>query len=66
MGYLTYADKFMLVNYLALLTALAATVTLMLLARSGREGSVHRVNVLFLIVTPSFWVVLQVINGVTR
>lgn len=66
LGYLTYADKFMIVNYLALLTALVATVAVMLLTRAGKEGSVARVHTIFLITTPSAWIALQVINGVLR
>ena len=66
LGYLTYADQFMLANYAALLAALTATVTLMFLARSGREASVAAVHRFFLIATPTSWVALQVVIGLMR
>jgi hypothetical protein len=56
-GYLTYADKYMLVNYAGLLGALGVTVSLFLLEK--KEAVANRVHRVGRVAVPVTWAALQ-------
>jgi hypothetical protein len=57
-GYLTYADKFMLVLYLVLGATLAVTVSQMMLIQAKKETFVHKLHAISRWLVPAAWVVL--------
>jgi hypothetical protein len=68
LGYLTLADKFMIVNYIGLIAALVATVVLLMMSATGdkqarRALTVHRFTATLI---PSVWLVGQVLVFVGR
>lgn len=65
-GYLTYADKFMVINYVANLMAVVSTVWLMFLTEGKKEIQARRVFRSALVFTPAIWLVLQISNGIFR
>ncbi len=65
-GYLTYADKFMVINYVANVLALGSTVWLMFLTERKKDATAKRVYNSALILTPALWLILQILNGVFR
>ena len=58
-GYLTYADKFMIANYVGAIGSLVATVTLIVLFDRSREACGIRVHKLSRILVPGLWLTLQ-------
>ncbi|MBI3743746.1 MAG: hypothetical protein HY261_05590 [Chloroflexi bacterium] len=58
-GSLTYADKFMIVNYVGLVGALAATVAILILTDRKQEARALRIHRGSRLTVPIVWVVLQ-------
>ncbi|MDA1003922.1 MAG: hypothetical protein O3B31_11355, partial [Chloroflexi bacterium] len=54
-GYLTFADKFMLANYIGLISALLATVVLMVIATERRPALAARIHALSRTTIPLAW-----------
>ncbi|MDP3063215.1 MAG: hypothetical protein Q8O40_08415 [Chloroflexota bacterium] len=65
-GYLTYADKFMIINYVALLMGLGATVWLMFVTETKKQEMARRIHRLAGLLTPTVWLSLQLLNGFLR
>ena len=63
--YLTFQDRFMLINYVALALTLGSTVALMVLDQRVRERPAARVYTLALRTVPAVWLVLMVANALT-
>jgi hypothetical protein len=61
-GYLTFADRFMVVNYVALTLSVASTVVLLYLIDKHRTEQANRVHLLFGVALPALWIVLQVVD----
>jgi hypothetical protein len=61
-GYLTFADRFMVINYVALTLSVASTVILLYLIDKRRPEQAHSVHVLFGATLPSLWILLQIVN----
>lgn len=67
-GYLTFADRFSLINYLALFIGLASSVWMLAVdsrKRLDREQVAvrcDRISYFFLVFTPALWLSLQVVN----
>ncbi len=62
-GYLTYADTFMMINYVIILISLALTIWIIRTDNPDRQPAVARVNKLEIIAIPGLWVVLQLLNA---
>jgi hypothetical protein len=63
--YLTFLDRFMLINYGALALTLASTVALMVIEQRKRDAGLNRVYSLSLAVVPPLWLLLELLNGFT-
>lgn len=63
-GYLTYADSFMIVNHITLTCALISTVLAMVLTDKGREERAQRFDRRLALATIAFWVGMQLSIGV--
>jgi hypothetical protein len=61
-GYLTFADRFMVINYVALTLSVASTVILLYLIDKQRTEQANRVHVLFGVTLPALWIVLQIVD----
>jgi hypothetical protein len=61
-GYLTFADRFMVMNYVALTLSVASTVFLLHLIDQHRTEQANRFHMAFGVTLPVLWVLLQVIN----
>ncbi|HEV8352803.1 MAG TPA: hypothetical protein VGR24_01260 [bacterium] len=64
-GYLTFADKFMLFNYVPLVLAIVASVVMLWFTDRAQTDRAHRVHVISGISIPIIWVVLQGMNLLT-
>lgn len=64
-GYLTFADKFMLGNYAALVLIILAAVVMTRLSERVEDARMLRVRTVSLIAIPAVWVVLQALNVLT-
>ena len=62
-GYLTYADTFMMINYVVILISLALTIWIIRTDNPERQPMVARVNKVEIIAIPSLWIVLQILNA---
>jgi hypothetical protein len=62
LGYLTFGDRFMLINYLALALALISTLIALAQVDKKQTEKAERVHHTALIVVPLVWVGLQVVN----
>ncbi|HXD12449.1 MAG TPA: hypothetical protein VN653_20430, partial [Anaerolineales bacterium] len=62
-GYLTYADTFMMINYVIILISLALTIWIIRTDNPDRQPTVARVNKVEIIAMPSLWIVLQILNA---
>lgn len=62
LGYATYADMFMLINYIFLLTVLAEVVITTHYIESKHHALAERINTMCAWFIPLFWLVLQIIN----
>jgi hypothetical protein len=65
-GYLTYMDKFMLVNYLVIALALGVTVLMMVYQDNGQPERARQLNLLTRGLIPLAWVVLITFITVTQ
>ena len=61
-GYLTFADRFMVVNYVALTLSVASTVFLLHLIDTHRTEEANRFHRVFGVGLPVLWILLQVID----
>lgn len=59
LGYLTYADMFMIVNYLCLLLMIFETVLMMEFLELKREKIINKIYVFGAYTTPIIWIFLQ-------
>ncbi len=64
-GYLTFADKFMLINYVPLVLSVGATVWMLQLTDRKQDARAHRVHTISGISIPVIWIVLQGVNLLT-
>jgi hypothetical protein len=64
LGYITYGDRFMLVNYLALALALMSTLLALYYVDKKRTAAAEHVYKRALIIVPLVWVGLHVLNFV--
>jgi hypothetical protein len=64
-GYLTFADKFMLINYVPLVLAIVASVWILWFTDHAQAGRAHRVHVISGVLIPIVWVALQGLNLLT-
>jgi hypothetical protein len=64
-GALTYADKFMIVNYVGLVGALLSTVFMMILMDRKREALAERLHRITRISIPVVWLLLQGVAALT-
>lgn len=61
-GYLTFADTFMIVNYIVLLISLALTIWMLRAANMDRKELIERINKVEIIVIPALWLLLHIAN----
>lgn len=64
-GYLTFADKFMLINYVPLVAAIAAGVSILWFTDHAQTDRAHRVHVVSGVAIPIVWIVLQGLSLLT-
>lgn len=62
-GYMTFCDRFMLINYLVLLCCLGASILLVNLVDARQEPRAQRLGRRLAWIGPPLWLVLQGING---
>jgi hypothetical protein len=63
-GYLTYGDYFMIINYVILLISLSLTIWIIRTDAPDQQTRIARVNKLELTYVPALWLVLHVLNYV--
>jgi len=63
-GYLTFGDRFMLFNYLALTLALASTLIALYYLDKKRTADAERAHKLAIVIVPVVWIGLQALNFV--
>jgi hypothetical protein len=61
-GYLTFADRFMIINYVALTLSVASTVILLYLVDKKRTDKANRLHPLFATTLPALWILLQLVD----
>jgi hypothetical protein len=61
-GYLTFGDRFMMVNYLALGLVLGTTVAMLVLRRRHKQHAINLVHITSMWAVPAVWIVLQGAN----
>jgi hypothetical protein len=61
-GYLTFADTFMIVNYIVLLISLALTIWMLRAANLDRKETIERINKVEIIVIPALWLLMHIAN----
>ena len=61
-GYLTFGDRFMMVNYLALGLVLGTTVAMLVLRRRHKQHAISLVHITSMWAVPAVWIVLQGAN----
>ena len=62
-GYMTFADRFMLINYLHLLFCLAASILLVNLVDAKQEPRAQRLSRRLAWLGPPLWLVMQAVNA---
>lgn len=62
-GYLTFADTFMIINYVILLISLALTIWMLRAESDNRQEAAQRVNKIETFAIPGLWIVLHIINA---
>ncbi len=62
LGYLTFTDRFMIVNYLALAFALVSTLVALVYVDKKQTEKAERVHNIALVIVPSAWIGLQILN----
>jgi len=63
-GYLTYGDIFMIINYIIILISLALTIWIIRSDGPDRQPLVARVNKIEIVAIPGLWFVLHILNAV--
>lgn len=63
LGYLTYADRFLLVNLVSIIIGVASSVWIILAFRSGRKARSWVVHQWSMLVIPLVWLALQSLNA---
>ncbi len=63
-GYLTYGDIFMIINYFILLVSLSVTIWIIRSDAPEKQPLIARVNKIELIAIPTLWLVLHILNYV--
>ena len=63
-GYLTYGDIFMIINYFILLVSLSVTIWIIRSDTPEKQPLIARVNKIELIAIPTLWLVLHILNYV--
>ncbi len=63
-GYLTYGDIFMIINYFILLISLSITIWMIRSDAPEKQPLIARVNRVELIAVPSLWLLLHILNYV--
>ena len=61
-GYLTYGDIFMIINYFILLISLIVTIWMIRSDAPDKQPLIARVNRIELIAVPALWLVLHILN----
>jgi hypothetical protein len=61
-GYLTYGDIFMIINYFILLVSLSMTIWIIRTDAPDQQALIGRVNKIELIVLPALWLGLHILN----
>jgi hypothetical protein len=61
-GYLTFADRFMVANYVALTLSVASTVVLLHLIDKHSTEQANRVHLLTGVALPVLWILMEVVN----
>jgi len=64
-GYLTFADKFMLANYFGLIGALLATVVLMVIGPDARPAATRRIHLISRATIPLAWLAAVAVAVIT-
>ncbi len=62
-GYLTFGDNFMIINYIVILISLALTIWIIRSDGPDRQPVVARVNKLEIYLIPGAWIVLHILNA---
>jgi len=62
-GYLTYGDYFMIINYVVLLVSLSMTIWIIRSDTPDQQALIMRVNKIELIVVPALWLALHILNA---
>jgi len=61
-GYLTYGDMFMIINYIVLLVSLSMTVWIIRSDSTDMQARIAQVNKIELVAIPALWLVLHILN----
>ena len=62
-GYLTFGDNFMIINYIVILVSLALTIWMIRADSPEEQDAVKRVNRIEIIAIPALWLVLHILNA---
>lgn len=62
-GYLTFGDNFMIINYIVILISLAITIWIIRSDAPERQEAVKRVNRIEIYAIPALWIVLHILNA---
>src|SRR6266511_708163 len=65
-GYLTFADRFMIINIVALSGVVASSAMLLLLEDRAEDATIHRWHRVFMGLVPASWVGMQAVNWLAR
>jgi hypothetical protein len=63
-GYLTFADTFMIINYVTLLCSLCLTIWMLRAEDTERAGAIARINRIEVIAIPGLWLFFHLLNAV--
>jgi hypothetical protein len=66
LGYITFGDRFMLINYVGLAMALVSTLGALAYVDRKQNDKANRIHRLALIIVPSVWVGAQLLNFLLR
>ena len=62
-GYLTFGDNFMIINYIVILISLAITIWIIRSDAPERQEAVKRVNRIEIYAIPGLWIILHILNA---
>ena len=65
-GYLTFGDIFMIINYIVILISLAITIGIIRSDAPERQDLVKRINKIEIIAIPVLWLVLHILNALVN